>query len=133
MAAWLGSVIGGVVAGVPFAVLGALAGDAAASGFDEIGTGITYAAYGLFAGGWVGACLGCVIALRIGGHGKSLATALALACLLLAGWLLWSQVLLDMGDLLAIYIPLVGAVVSPVVARAITLPASGKTPRREGR
>lgn len=119
LAAWIGSVVGGLLTGVPCAFVGAGFGDASTSGFDEIATGITYATYGFLLGAWIGASIGCAAALRTRGYTRALATGATLACLLVTGWLLWSLVLIELGDVLAIYIPLIGAVASPVAARAL--------------
>lgn len=65
--AWLGAVIGGCLGAIP-GILGGLAlGDVTSSAFDEIATGITYAAYGFFLAAWVGASVGCGVGLRVRG------------------------------------------------------------------
>ncbi len=119
LAAWLGAVVGGALGAVPGIVAGVAIADATSSGFDEIGSGVTYAAYGLFLGAWVGASLGCWAGLRLRRHDAAGSTAAALALLLLAGWVLWAFVLIDAGDALAVGIPLVAAATAPLVARSL--------------
>ena len=123
-AAWIGSLIGAVVGGLPGLFLGALLGDASSSGFDEIGTGITYASYGALAGAAIGASAGCAMALGARGHRNALGTGAALGMLLIVGWVLWGWVLIDAADLVAVGLPLLGLLVAPLAARALAMPSA---------
>ena len=122
---YLASYIGALLGTIPGGLVGGYVGQAYAEArfegpWEAIG-GIGYVILGLYYGAAVGAGIGCWIALLMRRQPFAFATGAVLAVLLVAGLMFWSGLLLETGPVLSVFLPSVGVLISPFVARAVGL------------